>query len=192
MPKAKSKSKGKKKSLSPKLKKKNKVTSKSKLKTKVKKKKISVTPKGYRTITPYLFVNNAANAIDFYKRVFGAKEVLRLDQPGGKISHAELVIGDAKIMLADECPEMNAKGPQNYGGSPVGIHLYIKNVDDVVEKALAAGATLKRPVENMFYGDRCGSIEDPYGHSWYVATHVENVSIAKLKKRAAELFSKKV
>lgn len=156
-----------------------------------KKKKISAIPKGYHSITPYLIVNNAAKAIEFYMKVFGAKEVLRMEQPGGKVGHAELKIGDAKIMLADEYPEMDTRGPQAYGGSPVGIHLYIKNVDNIVERAVAAGAKLTRPIENMFYGDRSGTLEDPYGHKWHVSTHIENVSVAKLKKRAEELFSKK-
>lgn len=156
-----------------------------------KKKKVTAIPKGYHSITPYLIVNNAAEAIQFYKKIFGAKEVMRMDQPSGKIGHAELKIGDAKIMLADECPEMNARSPRAYSGSPVSIHLYIKNVDDVVKKAVASGAKLIRPAQDMFYGDRSGAVEDPYGHMWYVSTHIEDVSMAKMRKRAAELFGKK-
>ncbi len=155
------------------------------------KKKISFLPKGYQIITPYLIVNEASKAIDFYKKVFAAKEVMRMEQPGGRIGHAELKFGDAKIMLADECPEMNARGPEAHNGSPVSIHLFVKDVDATVEKAVSAGAKLLRPVENMFYGDRSGSIEDPFGHRWYVSTHIEDVTMAKMKKRAAELFSKK-
>lgn len=155
------------------------------------KKKVLAVPKGYHSITPYLIINNAAEAIDFYKEAFGAKEVMRMEHPSGKIGHAELKIGDAKIMLADEYPEMDARSPQAYGGSPVGIHLYIKNVDTIVEKAVAAGARVIRPVQNMFYGDRSGALEDPYGHKWHVSTHIEDVSTAKMKKRAAELFGEK-
>lgn len=155
------------------------------------KKKVLAVPKGYNSITPYLIINNATKAIDFYKKVFGAKEVKRMDHAAGKISHAELKIGDTKIMLADEYPEMDARSPRAYGGSPVSIHLYIKNVDGVIDKAISAGAKLTRPVENMFYGDRCGALEDPYGHKWYVSTHIEDVSVAKMKKRAMALFGKK-
>ena len=153
-----------------------------------KKKKLSAVPKGYNTITPYLIVSHADKAIEFYKKVFDAKEVMRMAKPEGKIGHAELKIGDTKIMLADEYPEMNIRCPLAYGGSPVGIHLYVKNVDTTVERALNAGARLTRPVDNMFYGDRCGSIEDPFGHNWYVSTHVEDVSPAEMKKRMIKLF----
>lgn len=160
-------------------------------KTKKAKKKVLTIPRGYHSITPYLIIDDAADAINFYRNVFGAKEVMRMIQPDGKIAHAELKIGDAKIMLADVCPEMASQSPRSLGGTPVGIHLYIKNVDDIVDKALSAGATLIRPVETMFYGDRSGGIEDPFGHSWYVSTHVEDVTLATIKKRAAEMFHKK-
>ena len=155
------------------------------------KKKVLSQPKGYNTITPYLIVNGAKNAIVFYKTAFGAKIAMSMEHPGGKIGHAELKMGDAKIMLADEFPEMHAHSPKKFGGSPVSIHLYVKNVDSVVEKAVSLGAKLERPVQNMFYGDRSGTIIDPYGHTWYIATHVEDVTPAKLRKRAAELFNKK-
>lgn len=155
------------------------------------KKKVLAVPKGYHSVIPYLIVNGAANAIEFYKKVFGAKVVMRMDLPNGKISHAELKIGDSKIMLGDQCPERGAYAPANYGGSPVGIHLYIKNVDEVVKRAVRAGAKLIRPVENMFYGDRSAAIKDPFDHQWYVSTHVEDVSIAQVKKRAAALFGNK-
>lgn len=154
------------------------------------KKKIMAVPKGYNSITPYLIVAEAAKAIEFYKKAFAAKEVMRMEH-SGRVGHAELKLGDAKIMLADECPEMNAQSPKAIGGSPVGIHLYIKNVDDVVQRALSLGASLVRPVETMFYGDRSGALQDPYGHIWYISTHVEDVTPAKIKKRAAELFGKK-
>ncbi|RDI39066.1 VOC family protein [Aquicella lusitana] len=170
---------------------KKKIAKSRKKAVKGKKKKLSVVPQGYNSITPYLIVNNAAKAIEFYKKLFDAKEVMRMDQPDGKVGHAELRIGDAKIMLADEYPEMDARAPEAFGGSPVGIHLYIKEVDTVVEKALRAGSTLMRPVETMFYGDRTGTLIDPYGHKWYVSTHVENVSAAEMKKRAEKLFGSK-
>jgi PhnB protein len=154
------------------------------------KKKVLAIPKGYHSITPYLIVNHAAKAIDFYKKVFGAKEVMRMEHKNGKVGHAELKIGDAKIMLADEYPEMGVHSPRAYGGSAVSIHLYVKDVDTTVAKAISAGAKLARPVENMFYGDRSGMIEDPYGHKWYVSTHVEDVSPATIRKRAEALFGK--
>lgn len=158
--------------------------------TKKKLKKVLPIPKGYHSVTPYLIVNNAAKAIDFYKKVFGAKEIARMEH-SGKVGHAELKIGDAKIMLADEYPEMGARSPVAYGGSPISIYLYVKDVDAVVKLAVRSGAKLTRPVDNMFYGDRSGGITDPFGHIWYVATHVEDVSMAEIKKRAAALFGKK-
>ena len=147
---------------------------------------MSAIPKGYHSITPYLIIDEARTAIDFYKRAFKAKEVMRMELPNGKIGHAELQIGDAKIMLADEFPEMNARSPRVYGGTPVGIHLYIKNVDFIVEQAVESGAKILKPIENMFWGDRSATIEDPYGHKWTIATHIENVTPAKMKKRAKE------
>jgi PhnB protein len=156
----------------------------------VKRKKVLPIPKGYHSVTPYLIVSNGAKAIEFYKKVFGAKASMCMEQPGGKIGHAELKIGDSKIMLADGCPEMKAHSPEHFGGSPVTIHLYVKDVDAVVKSAVAAGAKLVRPLENMFYGDRSAGLQDPYGHQWYVATHIEDVTPAQMKKRAAELFGK--
>ena len=153
--------------------------------------KVTAIPKGYHSITPYLIVDEGTKAIAFYKKVFGAKEVMRMEHSGGKIGHAELKIGDARIMLADECPEMHARSPQTIGGTPVSIHLYIKDVDSVVKRAVAAGAKLLRTVEDMFYGDRCGAVEDPYGHTWFIATHIENVTPAQVRKRAEKLFAKK-
>lgn len=163
-------------------------TAKKKSAKKSKEKKVSALPKGYNNVTSYLIVNGAARAIEFYKKVFGAKEMLRMQQPDGKIMHAELKIGDSKIMLADECPDMGAHSPDACGGTPVIIHLYVNNVDATIEKAVAAGAKLMRPIEDMFYGDRSGAIEDPYGHKWSVATHVEDVTPAETRKRAAALF----
>jgi PhnB protein len=152
-----------------------------------KNKAVTAVPKGYHSITPYLIVNDAASAIEFYKKVFGAKEVMRMSKPGGKVGHAELIIGDAKIMLADEFPEMGALAPHAFGGTPVTIHLYIKNVDNIVDRAAASGAKILRAVETMFYGDRGGSVEDPFGHKWYISTHVEDVSRAEMKKRMSAL-----
>lgn len=190
MPKAK---KTKKKSTAKKkvVKKKTKKTTVKRKAKKVKVKKVAAIPAGYNNITPYLIVNRGSKAIDFYKKVFSAKEVMRMEQPDGKIGHAELKFGDTKIMLADEHPEMNAHAPGKFGGSPVGIHLYTKNVDKVADLAVAAGAKLVRPVEDQFYGDRSATLEDPYGHTWHISTHIEDVSKAQMKKRAAELFGKK-
>ncbi len=144
----------------------------------------SAAPSGYHTITPYLAIEGAAEAIEFYKSVFDATERMRMAGPDGRIGHAELVIGDTMLMLADECPEMGHKGPRSLGGSPVTIHLYAADVDATVERALAAGATLIRPVENQFYGDRSGTVADPFGHTWHIATHVEDVAPDELAKRA--------
>lgn len=155
---------------------------------KIAKKKVLPIPRGYNTVTPYLIVSGAVDAIAFYKKVFGAKNVMCMDKNSGKVSHAELQIGDTKIMLADEYPEMGARAPESYGGSPISIHLYVKDVDSVVKKAVAAGAKLLRPVQDMFYGDRSGGIEDPFGHVWYVATHVEDVTPKEIKKRMAAMM----
>jgi PhnB protein len=154
----------------------------------LRKKRVSPIPKGYHSITPYLIVNQAVQAIEFYKTAFGAKELIRMEHPKGKIKHAELKIGDSKIMLTEVCADRGTHSPQDLGGSPVGMHLYIKNVDAVVEHAVAAGAKLLQPVEDMFYGDRSGMLEDPYGHQWCISTHIEDVSIAEAKKRAAKTY----
>jgi PhnB protein len=148
-------------------------------------------PDGYHSMTPYLIVNGAAKAIEFYKNVFGAIELFRLGGPGGKIGHAELMINDSVLMLADEAPQMGALSPPTIGGSPVRILLYVENVDEIVPRAVAAGAKIVRPVEDQFYGDRAGGIEDPFGHHWHVATHKEDVSPDEMKRRAEALFSKK-
>jgi len=143
-------------------------------------------PKGYHTVTPILSIKGAAEALEFYKKAFGAQELMRFAQPDGRIAHAEIQIGDSRIMMADEFPEMNFRSPKSYGGTPVGIMLYTENVDAFVERAVGAGAKLVRPVQNQFYGDRTGSIEDPFGHSWHVATHVEDVPPDELQRRAAQ------
>src|SRR5207248_2453442 len=141
--------------------KKLKTKANKKLAVKRRKKKVLATPKGYHSVTPYLIMNNAAEAIEFYKKAFGAKEVLRLEPQMGRVTHAELQMGDAKIMLADEHPEMDARSPRAFGGTPVSIYLYVKDIDATIEQSLSAGARLIRPIENMFYGDRNGLIEDP-------------------------------
>jgi PhnB protein len=144
-------------------------------------------PKGYHAVTPYLSVQGAADAIAFYKKAFGAKEVMRMPGPRKTIGHAEVQVGDSRIMLADEFPEMNFRSPRVVGGTPVTIHLYVMDVDKVVKKAVAAGAKLLQPVTDQFYGDRSGSLEDPFGHVWHIATHIEDVPMKELKKRAAAM-----
>ena len=143
-------------------------------------------PDGYRSITPYLSIAGASAAIDFYKKAFGAKERMRMGGPDGKIGHAELVLGDSVVMLADEYAEMGFLSPKSHGGTPVTIHHYVKKVDEMVARAVAAGATIKRPLKNEFYGDRVCTIEDPFGHIWHLATHVEDLSKAEMRKRGEE------
>lgn len=142
-------------------------------------------PEGYHSATPYLIIKGAADAIEFYKKAFGATELMRVSGPGGKIGHAEIKIGDSVIMLADEAPEMNARSPQSFGGSPISILLYVEDVDAVFNRAVAAGAKVERPVTDQFYGDRIGGLTDPFGHAWYISTHREDVSPEEMKKRAA-------
>lgn len=153
--------------------------------------KVKPIPEGYHTATPYLIVKGGADALEFYKKAFGAKESLRMMQPDGRVGHAEIKIGDSVIMLADEQPEIGARSPQSYGGTPVTIHLYVEDVDGVFNQAVAAGAKVLRPLQDQFYGDRSGGIEDPFGHAWYIATHVEDVPHEELKKRAAAAVSRK-
>jgi PhnB protein len=142
-------------------------------------------PKGYHTATPYLIIKDAAKAIEFYKKAFGAAEMMRMTQPDGRVGHAEIKIGNSPIMLADEFPEMGARSPQSLGGSPVSILLYVQDVDALTSQAITAGAKVVRPVKDQFYGDRSGSLEDPFGHQWHIATHVEDVPPEEMKKRAA-------
>jgi PhnB protein len=141
-------------------------------------------PDGYHTATPYLIIGGAGDAIEFYKKAFGATELFRFAMPGGKIGHAEIKIGDSPIMLADEFPEMGYKSPQSLGGSPVSIMIYVADVDTVFNQAVAAGATVKEAVSDKFYGDRLGTVTDPFGHIWHVATHKEDVSLEEMEKRA--------
>jgi PhnB protein len=146
-------------------------------------------PSGYPRVSPYLHVDGASEAIEFYGNVLGATERMRMPAPGGKIGHAELEIGDSVIMLADEFPDMGVRGPKSIGGTPVTINVYVEDVDGVFERALGAGATSVRQVENQFYGDRSGQFEDPFGHLWSVATHVEDVAPDEMEKRAAAMMS---
>lgn len=141
-------------------------------------------PEGYHSVTPYLIVQDGARAIAFYEQAFGARELYRMMQPDGRVGHAELAIGDSRVMLADEAPEVDARSPRTIGGSPVTIHLYVEDVDGVVARAEAAGARVVRPVRDQFYGDRLGVLVDPFGHVWSVATHVEDLSAEELTRRA--------
>jgi PhnB protein len=149
---------------------------------------VSPIPAGYHSVTPYLIVNGAARALPWYVQAFGARELMRLSGPGGKIGHAEIEIGDSHIMLADESLEQDAKSPASFGGSPVTLHLYVHDVDATVARAVKAGAELKRPVEDMFYGDRMGTLLDPFGHTWHIATHIEDVTPDEIERRTAKLF----
>ena len=149
--------------------------------------KVKPVPQGYRTATPYLIIDGAAKALDFYKRIFGAVEKMRMPSPGGKVGHAEITIGDSIIMLADEHPEIGARSPRAFGGSGVGIMLYVDDVDVTVKNAVAEGAKLVQKVEDKFYGDRTGTIEDPFGHTWHVGTHKEDVSEYEMKRRMASM-----
>jgi PhnB protein len=146
-------------------------------------------PDGYSAITPYITVKGASAAIDFYKKAFGAEESYRLDGPDGKVMHAEIRIGGAPIMLHDEMPDWKALSPQTIGDTASSLMLYVTDADAVVKRAVDAGATLTMEVADQFYGDRCGSIKDPFGHKWSIATHIEDVSNEEIGKRAQKMFS---
>ena len=148
-------------------------------------------PDGYHTATPYLIIKDAASAIEFYKKAFGATELLRMAGPDGKVMHAEIKIGDSPIMIADEFPEMGARSPQSLGGSPVSILLYVEDVDALFSQAIAAGAKVLMPVKDQFYGDRSGGVTDPFGHVWYIATHKEDLTPDEIRQRAAAAFGHK-
>jgi len=141
-------------------------------------------PEGYHSVTPYLIIEGAGEAIEFYQKAFGAKELFRFPTPDGKIGHAEIKIGDSPIMLADAYPAMGYNSPKSLGGSPVSLMIYVENVDTVFNEAVQAGATVKEAVTDKFYGDRSGSLIDPYGHVWHVATRMEDVSMEEMEKRA--------
>jgi PhnB protein len=147
-------------------------------------------PEGYHSVTPYITVNGAARAIDFYQRAFGAKEIMRMNGPDGKVGHAELKIGDSIIMLADEMPGSGTRSPQSLHGTTAGIFLYVNGVDKVFDQAVAAGAKVETPLENMFWGDRYGKLMDPFGHSWSLATHIEDVAPQEMEKRMTEAMAK--
>jgi PhnB protein len=140
-------------------------------------------PDGYHSVTPYLIVKGAAEALDFYRKAFGAEERMRLPMPDGRLGHAEIQIGGSVIMLADEFPEMGAKGPNSLGGTPVGICLYVTDSDAVYKRAVAAGAKVQRPIQDQFYGDRSGTVIDPFGHKWTITTHREDVSPEEMARR---------
>jgi PhnB protein len=147
-------------------------------------------PDGYHSVTPYLVVKGAADAIEFYRKAFDAKEVMRVGAPGGKVGHAEIQIGNSRLMLADEHPESNALAPQSPGSSGVGICLYVEDVDAIVSQAVDAGATIRRPLQDQFYGDRSATLEDPFGHVWTVATRKEDVPPEEIERRVKEMMQK--
>jgi PhnB protein len=153
--------------------------------------KVKPIPQGFHSVTPYLTVHDAARAIDFYKHAFGAQEVMRMGGPDGKIGHAEIQIGDSKIMLADEMPGMGAQSPQSLGGTTGGLFLYVENVDNVFQQAVSAGAQVEMPLENQFWGDRYGRLKDPFGHSWSVGTHIEDVAPEEMTKRMQDAMAKR-
>ena len=144
-------------------------------------------PDNYHSVTPYLVVDGAAKAIDFYRRAFGATELMRMPAPGDRIGHAEIKIGDSIVMLADASVEMGHKDPKTLGGSPVALLIYVEDADATVAGAVAAGARVTRPLENQFWGDRMGDVTDPFGHTWHVATHVEDVSPEEMQRRMESL-----
>lgn len=147
-------------------------------------------PEGYHSVTPYLIIDGAAKALDFYKKAFGATEVMRMEDPKGRIGHAEIKIGDSHVMLADEYPEMGYRGPSSLGGAGVSLMVYVDDVDATFRQALAAGAQELQPLKDQFYGDRSGTLKDPFGHVWTIATHVEDVPPAEMERRAKEFMQK--
>ena len=150
---------------------------------------VKAIPDGYSSLTPYLVVKGAEKALDYYKKVFNAEEMMRMPGPNGRVMHAEVKIGDSRVMLTDEYREMDFLSPLTRGGTTVHIHLYVADADKVAAQAVEAGAKLLHPVQDKFYGDRTGSVQDPFGHVWHLATHTEDVPLAELKKRAAKLAS---
>jgi PhnB protein len=149
-------------------------------------KQVSPIPRGYHTVTPYLSVRNAAQALDFYKRAFGAEEVMRMNDPQGAVSHAEIKIGDSIVMIAEEASSSGLRSPQSIGGSTVSIFLYLNDVDATFKQAISAGAKSQQPLADMFWGDRYGRLTDPFGHSWSLATHIEDVAPEEMQKRVQE------
>jgi PhnB protein len=147
-------------------------------------------PEGYQSVTPYLVMSGAAKALDFYQKAFGATDVMRMQDPNGRIAHAEIKIGSSHIMLADEYPEMGFRGPTSLGGSAVSLMLYVDDADETFKRALSAGAQELQPMKDQFYGDRSGTLKDPFGHVWTIATHVEDIPPAEMERRAREYFQK--
>jgi PhnB protein len=141
-------------------------------------------PEGYHSVTPYLIIRGAADAIEYYKQAFGATELMRYPAPDGKIGHAEIKIGDSPVMMADEYPEMGYKSPQSIGGSSGSLMIYVDDVDTVFNRAVEAGGTVKEAVQDKFYGDRTGTVIDPFGHVWHIATHKEDLSMEEMQQRA--------
>lgn len=152
--------------------------------------KVKPIPDGYHSITPYLIIKGAAAAIDYYKKAFAAIETVRMAQPDGRVGHAEVKIGEAVVMLADEFPEMNIVGPQTLGNSPVGLLLYVEDADATFNKAVALGGQIEKPMADQFYGDRTGTVKDPFGHKWTIATHKEDVTPEEMKRRMAAAAKK--
>lgn len=148
---------------------------------------VSPIPPGYHSLTPYLIVDGADRALSWYSLAFGARELMRLKAPEGRVGHAEMEIGDSRVMLADEAPAHDARAPGAFGGSPVGLHLYVPDVDATIARAVAIGAEVKSQPEDKFYGDRMGTIIDPFGHIWHVATHIEDVPEAEIERRVAAM-----
>ena len=148
---------------------------------------VNAIPQGYHAVTPYLFIKGAADAIEYYKKVFGATERMRMPGPNGRIMHAEIEIGDSTVMISDENPQVNSRSPQTIGGTSCCLHVYVKDVDTTVQAAANAGAKITQPVENRFYGDRTGTLIDPFGHMWSIATHIEDVTPEEMKKRMAKI-----
>ena len=150
---------------------------------------VQAVPTGYAGVTPYLIIRDAARALEFYKKAFGAAELMRFPAPGGKIGHAEIKIGDGVVMLADESPEMGHKSPQTLGGTAITLMFYVPDVDAQFANAVAAGGTVKQALKDQFYGDRSGTITDPFGHIWTIATHKEDVSPEEMQRRMAAMPS---